>query len=105
MIFWIIVIKVRNKDELVNCIHKTIYFLNLVVKVDSDKLIVFSYSEWHFKWLVMPFGLKNAPLVFQARMHKILKPYSKFCIVHIDDILVFSQNRFMHITHLYIIYI
>ena len=49
----------------------------------------------------MPFELKNTPQVFQARMNRILKPYSKFCIVYIDDILVFSQNKFMHITHLH----
>ena len=49
----------------------------------------------------MPFGLKNAPQVFQARMDRILKPYSKFYIVYIDDILVFSQNKFMHVTHLH----
>ena len=49
----------------------------------------------------MPFGLKNAPQVFQARMDRILKPYSKFYIVYIDDILVFSQNKFMHITRLH----
>ena len=40
----------------------------------------------------MPFGLKNAPQVFQARIDKIFKPYSKFCIVYIDDILVFATG-------------
>ena len=49
----------------------------------------------------MLFGLKNAPQVFQVKMDKILKLFPKFCIVYIDDILVFSHNKFIHITHLH----
>ena len=34
-------------------------------------------------------------------MDKIFKPYAKFCIVYIDDVLVHSNNRFLHIRHLH----
>ena len=49
----------------------------------------------------MLFGLKNAPQVFQVSMDKILISFSKFCIVYIDNILVFSHKKFMYITHLH----
>ena len=49
----------------------------------------------------MPFRLKNGPQVFQAIIDKILKPISKFCIVYITNILVFSYKRFMYIIHLH----
>lgn len=49
----------------------------------------------------MSFRLQNTLQVFQIRMDKILKPFSKFCMVHIDDILVFDHNKFMNITHLH----
>ena len=39
----------------------------------------------------MPFSFKNAPSEFQRIMNDILSDYSKFCIVYIDDILIFSH--------------
>ena len=42
----------------------------------------------HFEWLAMPFGLKKCP-----------KPHSKYAVVYIDDILVFSKKRHEHENH------
>ena len=43
-----------------------------------------------YEWLVMPFGLKNAPAIFQRKMDKCFKGTEDFIAVYIDDILVFS---------------
>lgn len=49
----------------------------------------------------MPFGLTNAPATFQRLMNNILKEYiNDFCIVYIDDIIVFSDSVEEHIEHL-----
>ena len=40
----------------------------------------------------MPFGLKNAPQIFQRRMDNIFKDLNYCCLVYIDDILVFSKT-------------
>jgi len=48
----------------------------------------------------MPFGLKNAPSIFQRKMDNCFIKYSKFTCVYIDDILVFSKNKQEHIGHL-----
>ena len=47
----------------------------------------------------MPFGLKNAPQIFQRMMDRIFCKYS-FILVYIDDILVFSKTFHEHIKHL-----
>ena len=47
----------------------------------------------------MPFGLKNAPQIFQRMMDRIFGKYS-FILVSIDDILVFSKTFPEHIKHL-----
>ncbi|GJT64801.1 ORFIII-like polyprotein [Tanacetum coccineum] len=53
-----------------------------------------------YEWLVMPFGLKNAPAVFQRKMDKCFKGTESFIVVYIDDILVFSKNEKDHAKHL-----
>ena len=44
----------------------------------------------------MPFGLKNAPNEFQSIMNEIFNPYTGFIIVHIDNVLVYSENIDQH---------
>ena len=51
----------------------------------------------------MPFGLKNAPSIFQRKMDNIFKDNDSFVAVCISDILVFSKNKKKHIGHLQII--
>ena len=48
----------------------------------------------------MPFGLKNAPSEFQNIMNDSFNPFSKFCIVYIDDVLIFNKSIDEHWKHL-----
>ena len=46
----------------------------------------------------MPFGLCNASAVFQRAMNNVLAPYlSKFCLVYIDDVVVYLKSPNMKI--------
>ncbi|KAK3549488.1 hypothetical protein QTP86_002328 [Hemibagrus guttatus] len=54
----------------------------------------------HYEYLVMPYGLANAPSVFQDFMHTVLREFlHKSVLVHIDDILIYSRSLAEHRWH------
>ena len=54
----------------------------------------------HYKFTVLSFGLTNAPATFQAVMNKMFGHLHTFCVVYLDDILVFSKTPEEHEKHL-----
>ena len=73
-----------------------------VTKMDNDSILItaFSIFRGHYEWLIMPFGLKNAPQIFQGKTNNIFSDYSDFIIVYIDDILICFSNKKDHENHL-----
>ena len=90
---------IPNKKDLLNRLNsakifskfdmKSRYWQIQIKEIDRYKT-TFAVPFRQYEWNVMPFGLKNAPLEFQKIMNDIFNPYSKFSIVYIDDVLIFS---------------
>ena len=56
-----------------------------------------------YEFLMVPFGLAQAPAYFQLLMNKVLKGL-KFTMMYLDDIIIFSQDESQHLEHLEIVF-
>ena len=52
-----------------------------------------------YEFLMVPFGLAQAPAYFQLLMNKFLKGL-KFAMTYLDNIIIFSENESQHLKHL-----
>ncbi|GBG83568.1 hypothetical protein CBR_g37286 [Chara braunii] len=73
----------------------------LEIRPEDRYKTAFKTRYGHFEWLVMPFGLMNAPATFQAAMTlEFRHMLDRFVLIYLDDILVYSRSLDEHVEHL-----
>ncbi len=74
---------------------------NLVrIKPGDEWKTAFRCVFGHFEFTVMPFGLMNAPAIFQSMMTDIFRDIlDVYVIVYIYDLLIFSTSVDEHVCH------
>lgn len=96
-------------DECLNQLHGSQYYSQIdltgafnqtrLSDADSAKCVI-SHRYGQHRFLVTPFGLKNSGAYFQGIINSVLKQYiDKFCLVYLDDILIYSKSEKEHKEH------
>jgi len=75
-------------------------YYQVEMEASDIKKTAFTCHRGKYKFVRMPFGVKNAPAALQELMQGILGPYKQFTTAYMDDIVVLSNSWEQHVQHI-----
>ncbi|CAF2999137.1 unnamed protein product [Rotaria sp. Silwood2] len=75
-------------------------YFQIPIREENKHKTAFITVHGLYEFNVLAQGLKNSPPSFQRIMSTLLSPCKKFCLVYLDDILIYSDSFTQHMDHL-----
>ncbi len=96
--------------QMLNQLKDCRFFIKIDLTDAYNQIRIKKKDEWktmfriryeHFEYLMISFDLTNASITFQVYINKIFNELvNDFCVMYLNDILIFFKNRESHVRHI-----
>ena len=88
-----------GKSSVISKVDLTKGYYQVPMHPEDIEKTAFICHQGKYEFLRMPFGVRNAPAVFQELMQKLFRGCQSFCSPYMDGLVIYSSSWGEHVQH------